>query len=175
MTKAVLTGLVAVCAVGANAAQFIYTAALNGFQEAPMTPSQGIGTIVLTLDDVANTASGTGSVSFLTGPPVDFHIHEAPYGVSGPVRIPIGPTAFSAPNAQGVRTINFSVSLPINGISFAQLKTFLDARNGYFNIHTSQFPSGEIRGQIMPVPEPGTIVGIAVGTAALLRRRRRKI
>jgi len=50
----------------------------------------------------------------------------------------------------------------------------LNSGTAYFNIHSSQFPGGEIRGFLAPIPEPATyglmLAGlVALGTAA--RRR----
>jgi hypothetical protein len=45
----------------------------------------------------------------------------------------------------------------------------------YINVRTTFSPTGEIRGQLAPVPmpEPGTLGAAAIaGTGALLRRRR---
>ena len=45
----------------------------------------------------------------------------------------------------------------------------------YFNIHTSAFPGGEIRGFLQPVPEPGSsIVLLGIGVAGLVARRQRR-
>ena len=45
----------------------------------------------------------------------------------------------------------------------------------YFNIHTTLFPGGEIRGFLQPVPEPGSsIVLLGIGVAGLVARRRRR-
>jgi hypothetical protein len=44
----------------------------------------------------------------------------------------------------------------------------------YFNVHTPDFPGGEVRGQIVLVPEPVTGVLCALGIAVLCATRRRK-
>jgi hypothetical protein len=44
----------------------------------------------------------------------------------------------------------------------------------YLNIHTSQFPGGEIRGQLEAVPEPATLLLFStglVGAMGVLRKR----
>jgi hypothetical protein len=55
----------------------------------------------------------------------------------------------------------------------AQLPTLL-ANGLYFNVHTSDHAGGEIRGQIVWVPEPATYVSLALaaGGCCWLRRRR---
>ena len=57
----------------------------------------------------------------------------------------------------------------------AQLANLL-AGNLYFNVHTADHGGGEIRGQVLPVPEPSTVAlfgcGI-VGLIAVARRARR--
>jgi len=170
MNKLFFVGALTVCALSAQAVTFTYTAALNGFQEVPPTNSQGIAMIVLTLDDNTLNATGTGTISNMWGQNLTgFHIHQAPYGVNGPVIVNIGPGAINL----GAGTINFNVNL---GANFASVKSVLDARNGYFNIHTDLFPSGEIRGQIQPdpIPEPATMAALGLGAAAIIRRRMKK-
>jgi hypothetical protein len=43
----------------------------------------------------------------------------------------------------------------------------------YFNIHSTAFPGGEIRGFLQPVPEPGTMALAGVALLGLLTLRRR--
>ena len=48
--------------------------------------------------------------------------------------------------------------------------------NAYFNVHTSSFAGGEIRGFLAPVPEPGTwaLMGLGVAVMAGVAARRQR-
>jgi hypothetical protein len=167
-TRLFLGGALFLVTSVASAETFLYTSALNGFQEVPGTTSQGVGVIQLTLDDSDLSASGTGIAFFLSGAATQFHIHNAPFGSNGPVVLDIGAAAISGNN------INFDVTLP-SQLAFNTLKTLLDAREGYFNIHTAKYSTGEIRGQIAPVvvPEPVALASLGMGLITLVRRRRK--
>src|SRR5687768_4163767 len=90
-----------------SATIFTYTSAMNGFQETPPNTSPGIANVVLQLDDVSQTLSGTGTVQFLTTPVVGFHLHQAAFGVAGPIIVNIGTSAING------NTISFSgVAVP---------------------------------------------------------------
>lgn len=84
------------------------------------------------------------------------HIHLAAEGVNGPVVVWLYP---SAPPAQLIPgssqgTLNSGVITESNlvgmlaGQSLAALVAHIEAGNAYVNVHTQQFPPGEIRGQI---------------------------
>ena len=84
------------------------------------------------------------------------HIHLAPAGANGPVvawLYPSGPPAQLIPGpsngvlAQGVIT-SASLVGPLSGESLSDLMDQIIAGNAYVNVHTSQFPPGEIRGQV---------------------------
>lgn len=85
------------------------------------------------------------------------HIHSAPAGVNGPIRVfffgggspnPGGPSTFTDKSilAQGSFT-----AADVTGVSFADLLTQMRNGQAYVNVHTTQFGGGEMRGQIQLV------------------------
>lgn len=164
MKRFTLAALALSAASFSQATLWTYTAALNGFQEVPPTSSAAIANVLLQLDDVTFTLSGSGTVQFLSGTATGFHLHQAAYGVSGPIVVDLGAGSVSG------NSISFA-SVPVP--NFATVKAAMDARNTYLNIHTASFPGGEIRGQVAPVPEPASLIAVGLGVAAMLRRRKR--
>lgn len=178
-------------------AETVYRVSLDGAQASAGagtgSTATGIGTLVLNLaqdrltmnlriegiDFIANggadTAANNASV---------FHIHAGARGVNGDVVFGlIGPNSDSngdlaiTPFLGGANIFSAWDAAEGNGTTLAAQLGALNSEGLYFNLHTGGFPGGEIRGQIVAVPEPSslvvmTLIGTAiVGTAA---RRRRK-
>jgi len=84
------------------------------------------------------------------------HIHMAAPGANGAIvawLYPSGPPTQLVPGrsggtlAEGIITAANLVG-PLAGQSLAALVSAIDAGNAYVNVHTSQFPGGEVRGNI---------------------------
>jgi CHRD domain len=165
LMKSLFPAIIATCLVSsASAATLIFTASLNGAQEAP-TPviTTGIGTATMTIDDVTGAWLLTGIFSSLLGTANNAHIHgPAPVGV--PAGVVKGLTFDSATSG------NFSGSSVSTGVYTAGQIADLKGGLHYINIHSTSFGGGEIRGQL--VPEPAASILCAAASGLLLRRRR---
>jgi hypothetical protein len=117
------------------------TSALSGANERPTpvtTAATGEGTFSLR----NNTLTLTITYRNLTGPATSAHIH-GPAGPdeNGPILINLAPFHQGAFGASG--TFTGSIILT------AEQKAALLSGKTYVNIHTGNFPAGEIRGQIL--------------------------
>lgn len=121
------------------AALNVKSAVLTGTQEVPsvLTTASGSGTAVVnsvTREVYADvrTAAVAGTIA---------HIHQAPVGTSGPVRVDLEKVALAPPNDLWTVQASDRILTP------ALLSDF-NAGNLYFNVHSAASPGGEIRGQI---------------------------
>jgi hypothetical protein len=148
----------------AGASVLNFTATLDGAQAG--TGSPGTGFASLSLDDVADTLSINLTYQGLTTPVNNAHIHccAAP-GVSAGVVIPFVP-----PFVLGATSGTFINTFNLTPIQVADVESGLS----YINIHTTAFPAGEIRGQVVPEPASlGFLIAALAVLAPIVSRRRR--
>jgi hypothetical protein len=192
---AVLTAVVAVFAFGAassRAALILYTADLSGPAEPTISPGTGFAQV--DYDDVLHTIRVQVTFSGLLGNTTASHIHSATTvpgtgtaGVATQVPtfsgFPLGVTAGTYDNTLDLTQassynptfITAHGGTPSTAEAFL-VSSFADGTS-YLNIHTNQFPGGEIRGFLQPVPEPSALLLGAAGSLGLMivARKRRKL
>src|SRR5258708_4878667 len=135
-------------------ATIVYTATLDGNQEAPAvaTPATGAATLTLSADQTTLTYHVTHTV---TGG-IAAHIHLGAGGENGSVIFPLTPFG-----ADMTGTIQLS-SAGDAGPSPQSLVDSLEKGLLYVNIHSAANPGGEVRGQIL---KPGDSLYVSTLTS----------
>lgn len=184
-----LACLLLIC-IPASAAVLAWGANLDASQEIPPNPSTATGSGLVTFDDLTNVLSVWVQWSGLTGPSVQAHIHCCVANPPGNVGIALDLWLTSDPARPATGTYSAVYDLDdvnpfraafttANGGTaagaFAALRAAMDSGDGraYFNLHTATYPGGEIRGDLVPVPEPSTILLTMAGLALFAVGRRR--
>jgi len=135
-------------------------AQLDGRQQVPPVASSGSGFLSLTMNNDQTEMTFTLSVTGLNNVTMA-HIHPGEPGVNGPIMIPFSEVPFASPLSGTLTEADF---IPPGLPGFLTFTETVDSILGgftYANVHTLQFPNGEIRGQIMgvipaPTPPPTT-------------------
>jgi len=147
LTSAALVAIAAVTATPMASADIrTFNVTISGLQEVPPNPSPGTGSATVTIDTVTRLVQVNGTFTGMTAGCTAGHLH----GLAGP-----GASAgviFGFTVSTGATTGNFS------GSSVLSVANFNGLMNGmtYLNIHSSAFPGGELRGQVI-VPAPGDL------------------
>ena len=162
----------------ADAIETIYTASLAS-EASGASPGTGQTRVTVDFDDL--TMRVEASFSGLLGPTTVAHSHcctAEPIAGTASVATQL-PTfeGFPAGVKAGTYDHTFDMTLASSynpafvtsqgGIdeAFDALVSSFDAGTAYLNIHTSVFPTGEIRGFLQPIPEPQSWVLMAAGLA----------
>jgi hypothetical protein len=113
------------------------TATLLGENEVPPADPDGSGTAMVTLNSGQGIVCFEISVSNIALPATGAHIHEGEAGVNGDIVVPLTP-----PDESGTSS----------GCVEADRDLIKDIRKNpagyYVNVHTTEYPSGAIRGQL---------------------------
>lgn len=128
-----------------------FGAVLTPEQEAP-TPrdTPGFGNATVTLDATHTSINVKMTISGLTTPVNNAHIHKEVAGVAGPVVINFVP-ATNLVNGRMDTTFTIDKALGDD--------IFLNPTNYYINVHSTQFGGGEIRGQLTPLDDVQSFAG----------------
>ncbi|MBX3408060.1 MAG: CHRD domain-containing protein [Phycisphaeraceae bacterium] len=144
----------------AHADALVFEAYLDGLQVVPPVPTTGSGTFTITLDTATNTLSNaSGSYSGLIGNVLNASVQgPAGPGTNGQAFLFVDPFTLEIPGGSAV-------------ITQVQAQAMIDGET-YILIRTDFRPGGEIRGQLVLVPTPGTGAIVALGGLLAVRRRR---
>jgi len=170
MKKQLTTIAIAVAfSAGIASAQTTWQAILTGSQEVPVNGSTatGFGTVILNAAQTQITVDESWS-GLVGGPATASHIHgPAGVGTNASVLFPFS----GVPSATSGSIPEQTFAITPTQVGYLQ-NGFL-----YMNVHDSVFPGGEIRGQLILVPEPSTLAlwGLSgVGGLLVWMRRRAK-
>ena len=120
----------------------IFNAHLTANHSVPPRQSTGYGHIIAEVLDSTLRISGT--IDGLMGEIDTMHIHMGMAGINGPAILPL--KASISTDGTSAQLTAFENTFKLTA---AQLDTLND-RGLYINVHTSLFPNGEVRGQIVP-------------------------
>ena len=136
-----------------------FDAALSGEEEVPPVPTTATGTAAVSIDggQIVYRVEVTGLANAVVA-----HIHVAPPGENGPVRMNLCGTGAPLPPCQsGTGVLAEGSNATAEVITFDSLVSAMRAGNTYVNVHTDDgegaqntgpgdMASGEIRGQLAP-------------------------
>ena len=154
-----------------KAATFKLKANLDGSQEVPpvATLGNGFATGTLTGDFGSNNFVFTYEITYsdLSSPIAPIgetggHLHNAPIGSNGPINHILDTVPFNyIGTTSGTIIGDWRFDDSTNPLTEDLAQELIDG-NIYINIHTDNFNSGEIRGQLTTVPESSAFLGLGL-------------
>lgn len=177
----VLVASLILAAPAAHAIPITFAAVLSGPLESPPNASPGTGQTTVVVDAAAHSLIVDVTFSGLVAPTTASHIHccVAPPGTAGVAtttptfpNFPLGVTSgtyhqsFDLTLASSYNPAFVTANGGVGGAE-AALETGILAGNSYLNIHSQTFPNGEIRGFLVRVPAPATLLLLGTSLAGL--------
>jgi CHRD domain len=153
-----VTALTTILSIAPASASLVFLATLSGASQVPSNSSTATGSAKVVLESDNTTLDVNLTFSGLVGGPATAsHIHCcAPDTANAGVALPFSGFP-SATSGTFVNTFDLTTDLNFgSGITVASFIAGLDAGLAYINIHDATYPGGEIRGQLVAVPEPST-------------------
>ena len=155
-----------------------YASELRPANEVPANASTSFGSSLVTLDLINNTiaweADGSGIATATLS-----HIHRGSSSVSGPVIInfALSPAAIPGGRTNGSAAIAAQQNANFLPSDLVALGSASTAIGYYVNIHSSAFPGGEMRGQLVPANEYDIPVAgrVTNGLGSDVRHRRSRL
>lgn len=129
-----------------------WSTVLSGTNEVPVNASAGTGSGTFVLNDAQTSFHFHITYSGLSANRTAAHIHNAAAGVNGSVKRTIAGPGGEYPGAGGTSDTfdgDWTTTQSSEALTATQVAQLL-AGKWYVNIHTDNFPAGEIRGQIAP-------------------------
>ncbi|MCB0664853.1 MAG: CHRD domain-containing protein [Saprospiraceae bacterium] len=119
-----------------NNGRLLFTGRLSGSNEVPAATTEAVGVVGILLSEDMATASVNLSINGLTGDFTGVHLHEAAAGSNGEVLVNL---------TDQFNSNRISMTMDIT----PELLNKLMAGSIYINVHSTAFPDGEIRSQVV--------------------------
>lgn len=123
-----------------------FRATINAAQEVPTNASASAGSAIMIYDVAANSFDLVLSIRDFPSTLNASHIHEGAAGANGPVVTNLGGEAVYSRSGT-------TLTATFRGLVYGGTRLTLLQNGAYLNFHTTAFPGGEVRGQLIAQPK----------------------